>query len=60
MQGDLCDVTLSGHIISLNDVGGIKNIFYRDVYNGEQFSFPTNLASCFSEQMDVPEVVAIS
>ena len=28
-------------------------------YSGEHFSFPKNLASCCSEQMDVPESVDV-
>ena len=42
-------------IILLNDFGGVENIFDGDVHSGEQFSFPMNLASYWSEYMDVPE-----
>ena len=48
-QGDLCDITFSRRIISLNDFGDVNNIFDGDVQSGEQFSLPMNLASCCSK-----------
>ena len=45
----------SWHLISLNDFGGVKNILDVVVHSGEQFSFPMNVVSCYSEQMDVLE-----
>ena len=35
------------------------NLFDGDVHSGEQFSFPTNLASCCSEHMDVQATVDV-
>ena len=43
----------------LNDVSGVKKIFNGEVYCGEQISVPMNLASCCSEQMDVPESIDV-
>ena len=51
--------TFSRHIISLNDFGGVKSIFDGDVHSGEQFSCRMNLASCCSEQMDVPDSIDV-
>ena len=46
-------------IILLNDFGAVKNIFDGNVNGGEQLSFPLNLASLYSEQMDVPESITV-
>ena len=54
MSGYLCDASLSRHIISLDDLGGVKNIYLGDMHSREEFSFLMNLASWCSEQMDDP------
>ena len=41
--------------ILLIDFGGVENIFDGDVRSSKQFSFPMNLNSCCSKQMDIPE-----
>ena len=60
------DAMFSRHIISLNDVPGVKNLFSADVHRGQQFSFPMNVASwcccllcVFSEQINVLEYMDI-
>ena len=54
----MCDVTFSRHIISLDDFGDV-NIFDGNVHSGEQFSFSINLASYYSEKMDVLQFINV-
>ena len=45
----MCNPMFSWHIISLNEFGGVKNIFF----------FPENLNSCCLEQVDIPESINV-
>ena len=58
-QGDLCDATFSQHVISLDDFGGVSNVSNGDAHTGEQLTFRMNLASCCSQQMDVPKSIDV-